>query len=494
MIREIGDWVANLIRFDPRVNNLKEPLKDPNPRTESAIPPGRVSVSNDTRDIMSYLNGMTELITPSFRTDLIPLIRSLYKVNPDVGIAIQDMFKLGNTKHIIDFPYNTDKEAEAMRKHLKSVSKNWANYTAGIFGIVNKMMVQMLVGGAISIEAVPKNNLSGVSNITFVNPEDIIFKRNEQGVYEPYQINKRWDGANKERYIKLNLNTYLYLSMFNDTDEPYGIPPFLTALDSLKTQADMKTNIKHIMEMVGMMGFLETKMAKPDIRPDENITKYEARLNRMLKELKVNTLEGLKDGTVAGFIDDHEFKLNATTKDMGNIDKPWNLNQQSVANGLGVSGSLIGVSTDNKTEGGTSIMFSKMLSQLANLQEFSIYALEFIYSLELRLAGFNNKGINVKFFTSTVNDEVKIQQGKEYKIRNCGSLYERGIIGQHQFAHEMGYEKPDQDEPRVDLADLPNASEGAKKAKREKEKGTSDRGARDKGKPVPKRKDGSTKE
>lgn len=43
-----------------------------------------------------------------------------------------------------------------MRKHLHDVSKTWSNYTAGIFGLVNKMFVQMLVSGAMSMEAVPK--------------------------------------------------------------------------------------------------------------------------------------------------------------------------------------------------------------------------------------------------------------------------------------------------------------------------------------------------
>ena len=41
----------------------------------------------------------------------------------------------------------------------------------------------------------------------------------------------------------------------------------------------------------------------------------------------------------------YEFKLNSTTKELGNIEKPWNKNQQSVANGLGVNGSIIGVSS-----------------------------------------------------------------------------------------------------------------------------------------------------
>lgn len=40
----------------------------------------------------------------------------------------------------------------------------------------------------------------------------------------------------QQDYIKLNPETYFYVGMFNDTDEPYGVPPFMPALDSLKGQ------------------------------------------------------------------------------------------------------------------------------------------------------------------------------------------------------------------------------------------------------------------
>lgn len=81
------------------------------------------------------------------------------------------------------------------------------------------------------------------------------------------------------------------------------------------------------------------------------------------------------------------------------------------------------------------------------------YVLERLYSLELRLAGFNNKGMKIDWGTSTVSDEVKIQQGRQYKIQNLDLLYKAGIISQEQYAWEMGYDSPDENEPRVSLED-----------------------------------------
>lgn len=485
--------------LDPRTwfsrGKPKESLKAPEIRDDSpkvgAISPGRVS-EPDTQGsgLVLSLRDFTNLVESSFRRDVIPLIRDLYKINPDVSIALQDMFKLANTGHTISFPKNTPEEATKMREHLMVASKSWTKYTAGIDGLVNKFTVQCLTSGAISIEAVPNNNLNGISTVLFINPEQIYFRRLNDGVYHPYQKNPNQVLSKKPEFIKLNNETYKYLGMYNDTDEPYGVPPFMAALDSLKGQHDMRTNFKHIMELVGMVGFLEAKMEKPTINPGESRGAYARRLEHILRKLKMNLREGLKDNIVVGFKDDHEFKLNSTTKEIGNIEKPWAMNQQSVANGLGVNGSLIGVQ-NNLTEGGTGILLSKMISQLRNIQMLLKYALEFLYTLELRLAGYNNKGVVVTFGTSTISDELKVQQGIEYKIRNLVSLYNQGIISQEEFAWLMGYEKPDQKEPRQmeEPEGVSSSQDSAKKQKREADKDTSDRKTRDKNKTVPKRAD-----
>lgn len=461
-------------------------------RDVSAISPGRVSVPDDSTFIQ-LLQGQTAVVTPSFRTDVIQLIRNLYKINPDMSIALQDMFKLANTGHDVNFPNNSDKEADAMRDHLRIATKRWSMYTAGIDGLVNKMIVQLMVGGAISVEGVPNNDLSGLSTILFIKPDDIVFKRDKEGVYHPHQLNKNWAAVNKQ-YIKLNPNTYVYAGMYNDTDEPYGIPPFMASLDSLKSQQDMKINFKQIMEMVGMVGFLEAKMQKPDQKASESDGAYRARLNRTLRDLKVNLREGMKDGVVTGYIDDHEFKMNSTTKELGNLNIPWQMNQQSVANGLGINGAIIG--TGNATEASTGVNLSKMISQLKNLQSIVGYVLEFLYSLELRLAGYNNKGITITWGTTTVTDDVKIQQARQYKIQNLDLLYKAGIISQWQYAWEMGYDSPDQEEPRISLEDqagVGDPQEATKKKQRQDDKNQSARRSRTKTNPNPARGDQNSK-
>ena len=461
----------------------------------TGITPGRVSAPDGSNGSGIYsLKGFKSMVNPSFRVEIIQLIRNLYKVNPDVGKAVRDMYQLTNTGHQVLFPNNTDKEAREMTDHLAKATKHWSNYTAGIAGLVNRMVVQAFIGGAISIEGVPNQDLSGLATVLFIKPETILFHRENNGVYQPYQMNTNFLKSGDD-YIKLNTQTYKYISIFNDTDEPYGIPLFMMALDSIKTQSDMKININHIVENAGMLGFMEALIAKDDQRSNESIERYKRRLSSDLFTAKKNLKEGMKDGIVVGYKDDHEFNLHSTTKDMSNMDKPWNLNQQSVANGLGVNSSLIGVSTAN-TEGGAGINLSTLISQLKNMQTLLSDALEFLYSLELRLAGFNCKGIKIHWYPATVSDDVKIQQARQYKVQVLNALYRDGIINLLQYAQEMGYDTPDQNEPRVPLDKQSSGGAGSSISDGDKDKDSKNKSARrsrDKSSIVPKRKDQNPK-
>ena len=104
-----------------------EEEKDTSKPKVTGVSPGRVSVPEDSSNFLITLQGLTSMVDPSFRVEVIKLLRNLYKINPDMGIALQDMFKLANTGHNVTFPNNTDDEARKMRDHLKQATKNGLN-------------------------------------------------------------------------------------------------------------------------------------------------------------------------------------------------------------------------------------------------------------------------------------------------------------------------------------------------------------------------------
>ena len=194
---------------------------------------------------------------------------------------------------------------------------------------------------------------------------------------------------------------------------------------------------------------------------------------------------------MVGFIDDHEFNFHSTTSNLQSVPETFKQNELQIANGLKTAPQFLGIGGTG-TETGITVVFTKMLSQLSNVQQMVANALEYGYALELRMAGFKFNTLTVEFKASTIADDLKLQQAKEIKIRNNNALYAAGIISQDDYADDMGREKADEKEPRVPLNQEPS-DDPEKKSDREKKKDDSDRRSRDKKKPVAKRKDRDTK-
>lgn len=483
--------VKEEVHDDSLKTNTDNPI---NRRTE---PGGRVS-SPDEGWPTSFGGNINKFLKPECYLDYIPKIRHLAKTNEDVGSVYNDLIQLTNTGHQIKFDQSISSElADKMRKHINAKKETWGSGIHGIDGLVNKWIAQIWVSGALSTEWVPQRDLKGITNNVLVNPEVIRWKYNFATTrYEPYQQVKSIITKDGTNLVKLNTNTYFYSGILEDTDSPYGVPPFLTAIDALSNQKDMKRNIKHILRQLGLMGYLEVKLEKPDMDAGESLPAYKARLDKFLIDSKKNVTEGFIDGVVVGYGDDHEFEFHSTTKNIGGVGDLYNGNEVAIANGLKVSPSFLGQKSGG-TETNMSIVFTKMLSQLKNVQQLVAANLKFGYLLELQLAGFNVKStdFSIEFAASTITDDLKTWQAKEIKQRVIKAMFIDGIIGKDEYAELMGYNKPYKTEPVIPYAD--QAGKAAKpedaKGKRNEVKKKSDRKGRDKKKEQPRRKDGDTK-
>jgi len=476
----LGSFIFNIKDEKPEIiENKRKPVVD--------LPKGRKSQINEGENPVTILKQAVSYVNPKFNQNCIPVIRDLYKVDPDMGLALMDIVQLTNTGHHIRFDQDTPAdEQDKMRKHLRKVSGGWLDGVSGIDGIVSRLIAQIWIGGAISAEKVIKLNLRGISRIGLVNPELIRYGITN-GRYEPYQIVNHFKTQvlNESGYIKLNPLTYTYDALITDEEIPYGTPPFLSALKSLSSQDKMHTNIDTVLEMLGVLGFLQVGLEKPDMNGDENVDAYTTRLKALLVETKDNVKEGFKDGISVGFKEDHEYEFHSTSSNIQGLDILVNNAKQQVANGL--KHHIAFLSEGGGSESALSIVFTKMLSQLSNVQKMCANTLDDWYNTELRLAGFRPKGLRVEFKPSTITDDLKSQQAKEIKVRNLQALYDQGIIGQEQFAEEAGYEKPNQKDPRV-TRDTNVMAPAAKKEDRNKKDAKSDKGARDKKKEQPKSK------
>lgn len=438
------------------VSNKPDILKKyPKVKSPVALPAkgGRVSIPDSDNDISSNLTigGLLKIISPDFELNSIPIIRCLVKEHPILSQALTTMVELANTGYNIKFDASvSSEEAVIMQRYIEKSSRQWADTDANIHGLINKKIAQVIVSGALSSEWIPKYDLTGISTNALVNPEKIRFVYNKQtGKHDIYQkiSDLSHPRATMDGYLKLNPNTFKYYALNGDTSSPYGYPPFLAALDSVKIEKSMVENIQFIVEQLGVMGFLHVLYQKPNLVMG-NTTSEKEELESFLEEAVIRLQTSLKNGVVAGYADDVEFDFKQVTKDFSGVKELWDLNESNLTSGVKMDPSLLG-KNHGSTETQITVVFTKMLAQLKNVQNLVKADLEFGFTLELVLAGFKFNSIEVIFNPSTGVDKLKDEQSEEIRIRNSNALYWDGIISLAEYARRHGYDDSDESEPRV---------------------------------------------
>jgi hypothetical protein len=476
---------------------VSENKVEPKVKTTAPLPinPRRVSEPSWGYDqSLSTLGTEYRLVNYNFMREVIPIVRKLVKSNPTVSQALRNIVELGNTGHKLFFdPKVSAAQVDAMRSHLNNRAQEWAPGQPNMDGLVNKMMSQVMISGALSNEWVPNNNLTGVESCILVNPEQIEFALSkDRKIYLPFQRPKSLLGNSRPiDLIPLNTNTYKYFALNGDEEIPYGYPPYMSILDRVVSENKMHQNIDFMVELAGLVGFLELLMDKPDEISGENDKNYQARLNSLLTEAKNNILTGMRDGVVVGFKDDHEFNFQGLNgRDVSGVVESYKINEMQKFSGLSLDPTIAGRDY-NTSETQITVIFMKLISQLRNIQNLVKANLEFGYALDLRLSGFQFEFLNVRFRKSTLHDEYKHQQSEELKIKNAQQKYLLGITSQSQMADELDYETSDQAQPRVDLEILAGGSPaseapsgGADAKKRQAQKGKSAKKTRSNNKPT----------
>lgn len=485
--------MAILDIFNSKLKAENKELRDKLEAQEKEIKIGKInkvvvnSSASSKRDLpVNSIQGLSKslrVVPADFEFEVIPIIRNLSKINPDVNQALNDFTKLANTGHKISFdPSVGADQIDEMRAFINESALNWHMGSAGMSGIVNKMFRQIQVGGALSTEWVPNISMTNLEEIRFVSPESIRFvvsRRDRK--YHPHQKLKHNIISIQKDLKRLNTNQYKYYALNGDTDLPYGCPPYLAALDPIATQTKMIDNIKFIVEALGLLGYLDVKVDKPEQQAGENDEAYKARLINLLNEVKERASQGMRDGINVGFMEDHEFEFKQTAKTAQGVKEIFDNNELLIASGLNYDSIFMGRPGASETL--VTIMFTKMLAQLTNIQHIVKTNLEFGYRLALSLGGFKFKTLNVEFNRSTITDDLKYQQAQEILRRNLTQDYHYGLISLEDWADKLGYVKPDKKEPRIDINGQDPQGAQVKKEKVEKDKDKSDRKVRDKNNP-----------
>lgn len=422
-------------------------------RTELPVRGGRQTVPEGMTTMGGFLAEMS-VVQPDFNVQLLRALEQLATYNPEVSMAVDNIVQLGNT--IDYFPTNigfddavSDEMQKEMIQRLKARSRDWYAYSGGINSMVNDLFAQIAINGSLSAEIVAEKDLSGVKKIVTVAPKNIKFKYDKQtDNYLPYQVNGL-TGYNLNGAIGIELNpvTYKYIALRRFSEKPYGIPPFLSALENLVVSKDMSENMKYIIRKLGILGFLEVLVDGPKAGPNEDAHAYYKRSKDYLSDVVPEVEKGLAKGFLVGFKDHHEVNMQTTTQNVQGAKDLVEMNDTKLMAGLKQDPLMFGRNFST-TETLGRVVLAKMTSQVDNYQRLVARFMESAFLMDLQLAGYPVKTVEVEFDAPMVGDKLRDAQAREKELANLYGLYDKGIIALQQVAIEAGYEKPDQEEPR----------------------------------------------
>lgn len=424
--------------------------------SKAGLPTKRISIDDEWPSMLSNLGAnLYSFVLPRYwPLEIYDLLNNLCLQVPDLRQAVGHIVNLGNTGHIVQLKGDTESAIEAAVDRMERKAQVIFPWAAGSDGLINNMFAQVARTGAISMEWVPKADLSGIANVFVVPVSEIRWvPRPDMMGYYPVQIPKNlmsWTNGTKPLMIVLNPRTFYYANAEMLDNCPYAIPPFLAALEPVALQRSMVKNIYKVVKKLGIMGLMTYAVEPPKPHPGESDEKYHARCMKYLEEVTCQIKDNFGDGIAAGFKGAFEFTIQGVSGDARGIAEIFKQNEEQLFSAISADPAMHG-RTYSTTETYASVVYSKMISQLDNIQRMVAHAMEFGWGLDFLLAGLP-ADVKVAFKASQALSNLQEAQSKMVEIANAEALYQGGVIDQDQKANLLGYPIPAEDSPRPDPA------------------------------------------
>jgi len=366
-----------------------------------------------------------------FPREFLDLIDTIFLTFPDISQAVKKTIHLGNTGHHVEFEGLSEAQAKSANEEIKNFSKTILKYSAGLDSFVNLLFQQAITKGAISIEIVPSMKFDSVEKIVFVPVKSIQFKKVERE-FLPFQ-----NLPGKEP-IPLNPEQYMYIPLHTLENSPYGIPPFISAFQTLMIQKDGMSNVKNILKKFGLLGFI---FAQKRIPNNEGLSQNEYRefLQKDLMNFSKSFRNNFSSGVAVAY-DDVKIEHNQVTGDAKGVSDIFQLVEQQIASGIDIDPALLGRAYST-TETYAGVVYHSFLSSLTNTRRLIKRALEKILLTHLIYKGYPLKSLSIKFNPDKELNPEKAAIADKTKIQNVLLKLNAGIIDLDTAAKELGYAK-----------------------------------------------------
>jgi len=409
----------DLVRYLKRLFGFEKANLAELPKTRVSIQPEKI-FSPKTLDVRY------RFVNPKYPRDWLNTIAKAVVANPILSQVHNLVINLVNTGHIVQVE---GKDAEKAKAELEELA-----FLLNTDHLVNQLVAQINISGAISAEVVVSENLQGIKKVVFVPASTVYFVYNaETDEYEPYQ----WVGTANP--IKLNPMTYKYLPLLTLEDSPYAIPPFLASLSIVEVVESMITELKGLAQKIGLIGFLDVKFPPLAKAPNETETEYQERALKWLENIAQQVVENMSKGVFLHY-DGTEAEFKEISPNAGGIREIIDLAEKWLIEGAKSQPAILGFST-GYTETWATVALYVFSAQLENIQRLVRRYLEFVYRLHLMLKGFDIEDVNIIFNPLPDFEPQKKAEARLKEAQRIATLLQTGVIDVDTAKKELGYEE-----------------------------------------------------
>lgn len=201
---------------------------------------------------IDVLKGRLSSVDPMLPRRYLPYLLTISVTDPEVFQAVSLFSANANQGHdiVVDAPEGKEGLVAAAEASINAWAERVNVHGGGVEGLVNHMIQQVAVTGAISSEDVLLANRRGVARVVDVPAQDIEWRwGGDQRGWVPLQETGRG-------YLELDPRTYRYYAWRTAQNNPFAIPPFASAINSMLRQDDMDDQLDSVLEKQGWLGFL----------------------------------------------------------------------------------------------------------------------------------------------------------------------------------------------------------------------------------------------
>jgi hypothetical protein len=395
--------------------------------------------------------------------EVLDLVELLSTYNADYSQAVDNIRTLANSGHELYVDADSSLQVRRIRDQLEEAARTIQMSAGGIDGVIDKLLDQAAVYGAMAGEWIVAEDFSEVVDFADVNPKSIRFFW-EQSVeqYEPYQkVSAEQQQLARDRgqevrsgCIKLNPITFHYFSFDAAPGSPYGTPPFVAALEHINIQRDMVSNMSQIVKKIGLLGLVDMTVERLQAKPGESEETFAARASQFLEDYVQAGEDMVRDGGIVHF-DDVTVESTNIAGNAAGATNIFKQNEELIFSGLKSMPSVQGRSYST-TETYAGVAYDIIIRNTKRYQRSCKRMVEAGYWLAAQLAGMNPSKISIEFNQNKTLQRLQNSQAMQGEIRNYGLLWRAGILDQRGFAQELGYADVDKE-----LADPPPEIYGA---------------------------------